>query len=155
MKNILIAVVAVLIFNVIFVFSGGLDLLVKTEQKESIPLAVSPNVVDVFKFTLEEEVQKKIGMPVEGYEPQMFLQVFPGLADTDFEGVDASSGYYTVDNGKIALKLDDSGLVHSAAGAITRDGIETLLYNVANRIGVDLKGEGTITDIMAAIVPRV
>ena len=52
---------------------------------------VSPTAAEVFTFTLEEEVRKKIGQPIEGYEPQMFLEVFPGLVATDFEGVEASS----------------------------------------------------------------
>lgn len=154
MKNILIAVVAVLVFNAIFVYSGGLSLLMKSEQQDVSPERLQTSVVDVFRFTLQEEVQKKVGMPVEGYEPQMFLQVFPGLVETDFDGVQASIGQYEIQEGRLVHVLDESKLAHSAAGAITREGIETLLTNVTNRIGVDLNTDGTITDVMGALIAR-
>jgi hypothetical protein len=154
MKNILIAVVAVLVFNALFVYSGGLELLMKTEQKEVVQERVGTDVVMVFRFTLEEEVQKKMGMPIEGYEPKMFLQVFPGLVETDFDGVQASIGHYEIQEGRLVHVLDKTKLVHSAAGAITREGVETLLNNIADRIGVDLTQNGTITDIMSALIAQ-
>lgn len=152
MKNILIAVAAVLVFNALFVFSGGLELLVRTEQEEQLPVRIDTDVVDVFRFTLEDEVRKKLGAPIEGYEPHMFLQVFPGLVETDFEGVQASIGSYTITEGRLEHKLDDTQLVHSAATAVTREGMETLLSNVAYRTGINLAAEGTITDIMSALI---
>lgn len=152
MKNILIAVVAVLVFNAVFVYSGGLELLVKTEQKEVDLQRVSPAVLDVFRFTLEEEVRKKTGTPIEGYEPQMFLNVFPGLVASDFEGVEASSGAYTFVAGTLTHKPDDTQLQHSATGSITRTGYETLLTNVAARNDIVLQADGTVTDVMRALV---
>ncbi len=154
MKNILIAVVAVLVFNALFVYSGGLELLVRTEQKEHTRVRINTDVVDVFRFTLEDEVRKKRGIPIEGYEPHMFLEVFPGLVETDFEGVQASIGHYTIEEGRLVHKLDDTQLVHSAATAVTREGMETLLSNVSKRTGVDLNADGTITDIMSALIAQ-
>ncbi|MFT7506977.1 MAG: hypothetical protein ACI92I_000114 [Acidimicrobiales bacterium] len=151
MKNVLIVVALVIVFNAIFVFSGGLDLLVKTEQQAEAPERINADVVDVFRFTLEDEVRKKIGMPIEGYEPAMFLKVLPGLVETDFDGVEASIGEYIVIEGQLEHKLDETKLIHSAAGAVTRAGIETLLLNTSKRIGVDLSTDGTITDIINAI----
>lgn len=112
---------------------------------------VDAEIVDVFRFTLEDEVRKKVGMPNEGYEPAMFLQVFPGLVETDFEGVQASIGGYVMKEGRLVHKLDESKLVHSAAQAITRPGFTTLLENVSKRIGINLSTDGTITDIMSAL----
>ena len=151
MKNILIAIGLVIIFNALFVFSGGLDLLVKTEQVAEHENEVDAEIVDVFRFTLEDEVRKKVGLPDEGYEPAMFLQVFPGLVETDFEGVQASIGGYVMKEGRLVHKLDESKLVHSAAQAITRPGFTTLLENVSKRIGINLSTDGTITDIMSAL----
>ncbi len=151
MKNILIVAVLVIVFNAIFVFSGGLEMLIKTEQGTEVQKGVSATTVDVFRFTLEDEVRKKIGMPIEGYEPQMFLQVFPGLVETDFDGVEASLGNYIVVDGKLELRVDEDQLVHSAAGAVSRAGVETLLMNVAQRIGIDLSTDGTITDVMRSL----
>lgn len=154
LKNTLIVVGMLVVFNAIFVFSGGMDKLLETEQKQTPPTKVSPDIVDIFRFTLEEEVRKKIGQPIEGYEPQMFLQAFPGLAETDFDGVQASIGYYSINNGKLVHNMDNATLVHSAAGAVTRAGIETLLYNIANRAGIDLQKDGTITDVMLVLTSQ-
>ena len=151
LKQILIAVIAVLLFNAVFVFSGGLDLLVQSEQKTEAPVKVGPDVVDVFKFTLEDEVNKKLGAAEEGYVPEMFLQVFPGLVETDFDGVEASVGRYEIIDGRLQHIPDDTKLMHSAAKVISRTGIETLLYNIADRIQIDLRADGTITELMSAI----
>ena len=40
-----------------------------------------------FKRLLEEGVRIEIGQPIEGYEPQMFMQVFPELLEEDFDEV--------------------------------------------------------------------
>jgi len=152
MKNILLIVVLVLIFNAIFVFSGGLSFLAQTEKQAQPEAGMSADVVDVFRFTLEDEVRKKVGVPVNGYEPHMFIQVFPGLVATDFAGVEASSGIYKMINGTLQFVPDDTQLAHDAAGAITRTGIATVLKNVTTRIGVDLTHGGTITDVMRSLV---
>jgi hypothetical protein len=106
----------------------------------------------VFRTTLRNEIDKEIGKPIEGYEPFMFLQVFPGLTETDFEGVEASIGHYTVEDGRLIHKLDDTRLVHSAAKAVTDRGMDTLLGNVSKRLKVDLSSGGTLTEIMNALV---
>jgi len=152
MKNILIAVALVIVFNALFVFSGGLELLVKTEQQAEPETVIGADIVDVFRFTLEDEVRKKIGVPIEGYEPAMFLQVFPGLVETDFDNVEASIGIYKIVDSRLEHQLDTTQLIHSAAGAISRPGYSTLLQNVADRIGVDFKTDGTITDIMGSLI---
>ncbi len=153
-KTILIAAVLVVIFNAVFVFSGGLDLLVKQDQEERIKVEkIDPDIVDVFRFTLEDEVLKKIGQPIEGYEPQMFLEAFSGLTETDFAGVSAVIGTYEVLEGRLEHRLGDTKQpIHSAATAIDKEGYETLLNNVANRAAINLKGSGTITDVMSVIV---
>jgi len=126
--------------------------LVFEAQSRPVSQTLAPQVVDVFSFTLREEVDKKIGQPIEGYEPQMFIAAFPGLTETDFEGVEASLGYYTFRGGKLELVLDESQLIHSAAGAISRTGMETLLTNVSARTGINLEGKGTLTDIMRYLI---
>ncbi len=106
----------------------------------------------VFKTTLKNEVVRTQGVPIEGYTPDMFLRAFLGLTDTDFEGVEASVGHYTIENGTLTHKLDAEKLIHSAAGAVTDRGLDTLLANVSVRLGVDLTKDGTLTQIMNALV---
>lgn len=91
-------------------------------------------------------------MPIEGYEPAMFLAAFPGLSETDFEGVEASIGHYTVENGRIVHKLDTTKLIHSAAKAITDRGMDMLLANTSVRLRIDLLHGGTLTQIMDALL---
>jgi len=152
LKNILIAVVLVVAFNTIFVFGGGLDMLRKTELQSQPERDLSYAVVDVFRVTLEQEVQKKNGTPIEGYEPQMYLAVFPGLAETDFADVEASIGWYRIVEGRLRHEADNTQLIHSAATAISHAGYKTLLINISKRIGVDLFSDGTITDVMNALI---
>lgn len=112
-----------------------------------------PQAVDyVFKTTLKNEVRDKIGTPIEGYEPFMFLEVFPGLTETDFNNVEASIGKYVIEEGRLVHHLDNTKLVHSAAKAVTDRGLSTLLANVSVRLGVDLTDEGTLTKIMEALI---
>ncbi len=115
---------------------------------QEIPLEVQT----AFRATLKNEVIAKQGMPIEGFEPSMFLRVFPGLTETDFEGAEASIGHYTIEAGKLVHKTDDTKLIHSAAKALTDRGLDTVLANVSVRLKVDLTEKGTLTEIMEALV---
>lgn len=146
-------VAVLLALNVAFWYVGGADRIVMyIAPDRAATVHTDPVLLDVFSYTLEDEVQRKIGQPIEGYEPSMFLEVFPGLVETDFEGVEASIGFYTISQGRLVHELGTPKLVHSAAGAVTRQGMETLLRNVASRLEIDLERDGTITDIMRALL---
>ncbi len=121
-------------------------------QTETTTVPRADTIHVVFRNTLQSEVRSRIGMPIEGYVPSMFLTIFPGLTETDFEGVEASIGYYTMEQGRLVHKLDTSGLIHSAATAITDHGLDTLLQNISDRLKVDLEKDGTLTLIMDALV---
>jgi len=105
----------------------------------------------VFANTLQSEVDRVLGVPERGYEPYMFLAVFPGLAETDFANVEASTGRYLVVDGRLMHKIGPDEFRHDAATAISRPGMQTLLNNISLRTGINLKQSGTITEIMAAI----
>ncbi len=155
MKPCIALIVVFLLCQVAFYVYDGPEKLGLEGPTAPVVQRVNPTAAEVFTFTLEEEVQKKIGQPIEGYEPEMFLQLFPGLVATDFEGVEASIGYYTITQGKLVHELGENRtLVHSAAGAITRAGMARLLENVATRTGINLEEDGTLTDIMSAISER-
>ena len=149
------------------VIAGLVLTVVQTKEMVSRMLPFSPNPVVfnvgneiplevqiAFKSVLKNEVQRTQGMPIEGYEPFMFLKAFPGLTATDFEGVEASIGHYTIQEGKLMHVTDNSKLIHSAAKAITDRGLNTLLSNVSVRLKVDLTKEGTLTNIMEALVSK-
>ena len=151
MRNFLIIVVGIIILNAALLYSGGFTYIKDTFTPVEPEQEVKTDINEVFKATLEKEVREKAGTPIEGYEPAMFLQVFPGLVATDFNGVEASIGKYVIVEGKLIHQLDNDKLIHSAAGAISRKGMQTLLVNVSKRIGVNLQHGGTLTEIMEAI----
>lgn len=151
MRNFLVIVIGVILLNGLLLYSGGFTYL---EQQFSTPPpepGLRPEVAETFRATLEARVQEEIGVPIEGYEPSMFLQVFPGLTESDFDGVEASIGKYVMENGRLTYESDHAKLIHSAAKAISRRGMETLYHNVAARVGIDVAGGGTLTDVMRVV----
>lgn len=110
------------------------------------------DVQQTFQMTLRNAVKAKFGVPPDGYEPYMFMEMFPGLTESDFEGVQASIGSYTMQDGRLVYETDKTKLIHPAAKAVTDAGMNTLLANVSVRLGVDLSTNGTLTQIMNALV---
>ena len=90
-----------------------------------------------FAFTLQEAVRIEIGQPIEGYEPAMFMQVFPELQPQDFDGAEALIGYYQYTDGELMHEVGDVDMIHSAAPALSELGMETLLGNVIERLKLD------------------
>lgn len=101
-----------------------------------------------FKHQLEERVRIEIGQPIEGYEPAMFMQVFPGMRSADFDGVEAMIGHYIVVNGTLVHDLEGATMIHSAAPAVSEAGIKTLLQNILDRLAVT---ERTVDEIIAIL----
>ncbi len=145
----------ILVLNAIVLYSGGFDFIREQFEPDVVTPSVEPDVVDTFRDTLQAEVIAKQGQPIEGFVPQMFMATFPGLVESDFDGVEASIGKYVLRNGRLEHEIGEARLVHSAATAITRKGMETLYRNVATRVGINIEDGGTLTNIMAAItIPR-
>ncbi|MAZ29905.1 hypothetical protein CL655_01345 [bacterium] len=113
--------------------------------------AVDAETEQLFIATVREEVDRQLGQPIEGYTPDMFLAVFPGLVATDFEDVEASIGKYVVVEGQLVHVTPPNTPLHSAAEAVSSRGLATLLRNIAERTQIDLTNSGTITDIMRSL----
>lgn len=113
--------------------------------------SIDAETEQLFITTLRETVNRQLGQPIEGYTPDMFIAVFPGLVATDFEDVEASIGKYVVVEGQLVHVTPPGQPIHSAASAVSSRGLITLLQNVANRAQIDLAYSGTITDIMRVI----
>lgn len=100
-----------------------------------------------FRFVLEEAVRIELGAPIEGYEPAMLMQVFPGLEETDFDDVEATIGSYQYEAGALRHVYDPTEPMHSAGPALTELGFEILLENVVARLGNNA-AEGTVDQIV-------
>ncbi len=106
-----------------------------------------------FQFRLQEAVRIEVGQPIEGYEPQMFMAVFPGLKPHDFDGVEAQIGVYRYDYEKDELvhDLGEMDLIHSAAPAISEEGMNTLFANVTYRMGFDIPHYASVEEVVSKL----
>ncbi|HMA78619.1 MAG TPA: hypothetical protein VKP88_05830 [Candidatus Paceibacterota bacterium] len=123
-------------------------------QSLTVPVAADPVIANLFKTTLRSEVDRQLGVPENGYTPQMFIAAFPGLTTTDFEDVEASVGKYVVVEGQLVHVMPPGVPRHSAVDAVTSRGLDTLLRNLAQRGQIDLAEDGTLTDVMEMVSPR-
>lgn len=115
----------------------------------------SPQLLDVFRFTLEDEVRKQSAVSEVGYTPDLLLQTFPGLVESDFDTVSASGGAYRVENGSLIFTRRELDLVPEIVGGLDRTGYQQLLQNVTKRLSIDLAADGTLTDVITTIArPR-
>lgn len=74
-----------------------------------------------FTEQMREKVLREIGQPIEGFDQDLFIRVYPGLVAQDFIGVETLG------------RRNPPGVVTSADAAITDYGMATLLENIARR----------------------
>jgi len=101
--------------------------------------AVKLSTIDVqeyFNEKLREGVIDRIGQPIEGFVPFMFMQAFSGLVLKDFDGADALLGKYKIVDKELAFIMDEGGPIHSAAEAISEEGMKTVFTNIQRRTNV-------------------
>ena len=101
--------------------------------------AINTSAIDVqeyFNEKLREGVIDRIGQPIEGFVPFMFLQAFSGLVPNDFDGADALLGEYKIVEKELAFIMDEGGPIHSAAEAISEEGMKTVFANIQRRTNV-------------------
>lgn len=91
------------------------------------------HVTQYFIEQLNRRFINEVGQPIEGFEPQMYMQIFPGILPGDFSGVEASQGIYSLEQGELIFKITETP-EHSAARAITPAGMHTLLENISRRL---------------------
>ena len=95
------------------------------------------------QYYIQEE-----GKPIEGFEPEMYIQVYPGIKKSDFDGVKAELGTYYYRNGNLNFVLDNANPIHTAARAITLEGIATLLNHLSERIMGGVNSKAEIDDLL-------
>lgn len=109
----------------------------KNQNKGVITL--EPLIVqEYFNEKLREGVLDRVGQPIEGFVPQMFMQAFSGIVPKDFDGADAQLGSYTITDKELVFIVDDVKLIHSAADVLTEGGMKTLFANIQRRAGTSI-----------------
>ena len=54
------------------------------------------DIQEYFNERLREGVLERVGQPIEGFIPSMFLQAFSGIVPQDFDGAGAQLGKYKI-----------------------------------------------------------
>jgi len=88
-----------------------------------------------FNEQLQEGVIERIGQPIHGFVPSMFIEAFSGIVPQDFDGTDALLGKYEIVEKELVFIMDEGGPIHSAAETLSEEGMKTLFSNIANRAG--------------------
>jgi hypothetical protein len=97
---------------------------------------VGAPVTAYFSETLQNSVIKKKGQPIEGFEPFMFMEAYPGLNASDFNCVAENDGaVYIFKDGQLTFTPKSTTRVSSAEGSVTPNGMNQLLQNIAARLG--------------------
>jgi len=115
---------------------------------------VSEEAVEAFTARLRAETVARVGQPIEGFEPFMFMRAFPGLVASDFNDVDALIGLYRYQNGEVVYDLNGEVETHSAARAISDEGMEQLLVHVATRLNYSVSDESEVDNLIDALAPN-
>ena len=109
------------------------------------------DLTNYFSENLQTKVIQTTGQPIEGFQPFMFQNVYPGLIDNDFNNVDAMLGEYKVSGTELTFKLTQQQPIHSAAEAITKRGMEILLKNLSSRLNIPITDRESIDKIITSI----
>ena len=122
-------------------FAGSCDLYSTapnddTQDTSAIINRGSIDVQEYFNEKLREGVIDRIGQPIEGFVPFMFLRAFSGLVPNDFDGADALLGEYRIKEKELSFIVDEGGPIHSAADAISEEGMKTVFTNIQRRTNV-------------------
>lgn len=119
---------------------------------EEAPEVNEQEVAAEFAARIQEKVVQETGQPIEGFEPSMFLLVYPGMQEHDFDNVDAIGGTYIFESSGLEY-VEEQGreLATSADQAITDQGMRTLLNNIASRLQISLTSPTALADIFASL----
>lgn len=152
MLKFVVFAVSLLVVNIALLWTGAFSAVEQWMPFSEPTARIEQEVVDVFMFTLRDEVLKKGQMPVEGLTPAAYLAVLPGLVATDFDGVQSQIGHYAYIKGDLVHIQNRGQLVNQSAYIVTRPGMERLLQNVLNRTGLDITADDTITDVIMTVI---
>jgi hypothetical protein len=124
----IVLVVTLASFSYVFFAAPGAD----TQDASVVNLSTS-SFQDYFNEKLRGGVIDRIGQPIEGFVPFMFMQAFSGLVPKDFDGADALLGEYKIVNEDLTFIMNEGGPIHSAAEAISEEGMKTVFANIQRR----------------------
>ncbi len=90
-------------------------------------------------------------IPVEGFDPGLYMGAFTGLQESDFDGVDAIGGIWDYENGELVF-VQGNDEITSADGTLTELGLSQLLNNLETRFGIEARTVAEVEQIIDLIV---
>jgi len=137
-------------------FTGSCDLYSTAPNDDAQgTLAMNRGTIDVqeyFNEKLREGVIDRIGQPIEGFVPFMFLRAFSGLVPNDFDGAEALLGEYKIMEKELAFIVDEGGPIHSAAEVISDEGMKTAFTNIQRRMNVLITTTDEVDGLLLSLV---
>lgn len=96
-----------------------------------------PSIVE--EYFIERFPQRAIeilgAMPIEGFNPELYMQVYLGLKERDFHNAEAIGGIWEFSNNKLIF-VQTPGPISSADGTLNEKGLAILLQNLAQRLEI-------------------
>lgn len=105
-----------------------------------------------FQNMIEEGVTAIGGRPIEGFNPELYMQAFPGLVNEDFDNVEAINGKWSIVNGELIFQtISDQGIITTADGTINEQGMTTLLGKLSKKFNIPADSKENIDVIITKI----
>lgn len=90
-----------------------------------------------FAKIIQDGIVDKIGgPPIEGFEPFMFMEAYPGLRASDFNCVKTYGGFYITRDDRIIFISERIRVRSTIDHSITPYGMNRILQNISDRLGL-------------------
>lgn len=98
-----------------------------------------------------EGIERLEGHPIEGFDAALLLDAYPALEESDFDGVETFEGLYVYEDGELTFTRGGDQPVSSAERTVSNEGYQTLLDNVATRLGILVEDELSLEAVLEAL----
>ena len=99
----------------------------------------------------ERAIELLGAMPIEGFNPELYLQVYRGLEKRDFDNTESIGGTWKFSNNKLIFIRTPEGPITSADSTLTDKGLEKLLDNIAQRLNISETTQNNIDKIIESL----
>jgi len=145
--KILLILAIIGVIGLIVISLNSFQIIKKTQTSDKIP----EELVSTFSQQFQNKFINEVGQPIEGFEPSMFMRVYPGLENSDFNMVKTLEGIYFFNNEELTFKRVKEFPISSVEKAISEEGMLTLLQNIVNRLDIQVTDLDSLTQIISSL----
>ncbi len=103
------------------------------------------------EYFIEKAIENSFAIPIEGFDPELYIGVFPKLLKSDFDNTKAIGGIWKLTNGELVFIRDDSEGITSADGTLTNEGVKTLIKNLESRLNIKVQSVSDLDNLISLI----